>query len=98
FFLGSSDLLDVLSENSDDESSLNLDSAIRFFRVIGSYTRPLGGDWKLTLSPAYGRDSVSLSSGQVGAEGAFNDIEVAQDTFSYRMRVTGRPHRRMALD
>lgn len=98
FVIGSSDLLDVLSENPEDEATLSLNSAIRFFRVIGSYTRPLGRDLKLTISPAYGHDSVVFSSGQTDSAGPFNDIEVKQETFSYRMRVNGRIHPRVVLD
>jgi TonB family protein len=98
FAIGSSDALEVLSENPDDETSLSLNSAIRFFRVIGSYSRPLGGNLTLTLSPAYGRDAVVFSSGQADSSSPFNDIEIRQDTLSYRMRVHGRVHPRLVLD
>lgn len=98
FALGSSDILDVLSEDADDESSLNLNSAIRFFRVIGSYSRPLGKNLTLTMSPAAGRDSVFFSSGQIDSESPFTNIEVVQDVLGYRMRLAGRVLPRLVLD
>lgn len=98
FLISSSDRLDVLSEDGDDETSLSLETAIRFFRVIGTYKRPFGDDLTLTISPAYGRDSVRFSSGQSEAENPFTNIEVRQDTLSYRARIDGRLHPRLYLD
>jgi len=54
----SSDQLRVVNTPADMQSSLKLNSSIDFFRVIGNYTRPLAGDLKLTISPAFGRDKV----------------------------------------
>ena len=98
FLLSSSDRLDVVSKQPDAESSLSLNSAIRFFRVIGTYQRPLFGDLTLTISPAFGRDSVVFSSGQADADNSFTDVEVSQDTLSYRMSVRGRLSKRLILD
>lgn len=89
FLLGSSDVLDVLSENPDDEVTFNLNSRIDFFRVIGTYKRPLGGNLNLTLSPAWGRDLVSFAGGMTSGS-AFTSAEIRQTTLSYRARVNGR--------
>jgi TonB family protein len=88
--LGSADTLDVLSNDPDDEDSLNLNSAIRFFRVIGNYRRPLTRTLSLSLSPAYGRDTVTFAGGQAEAAGPFTSLDIAQTALSYRMRVNGR--------
>ena len=88
--LGSSDTLDVLSDDPDDEESLNLNSAIRFFRVIGSYRRPISRTLTLSLSPAYGIDSITFSGGQAEAAGPFTSVDITQTALSYRMRVQGK--------
>ncbi|MEZ4361262.1 MAG: TonB-dependent receptor [Kofleriaceae bacterium] len=88
--LGSADRLDVLSDNPDDEDSLNLNSEIRFFRVIGNYRRPLTRTLTLSLSPSYGRDSVTFSGGQAEAAGPFTSVDITQTALSYRMRVSGK--------
>lgn len=98
FVISSSDRLDVVSQEADAENSLSLNSAIRFFRVIGSYKRPLFGDLTLTISPAFGRDAIIFSSGQADADNSFTDVEVGQDTLSYRMSVRGKLSKRLILD
>lgn len=98
FAIRSSDELDVLQTDEDEEESLDLNTAVKFFRLIGKYQRPLGKDFTLTLSPAWGRDSLSFASGQADAASAFTEAEIVQDTFSYRMRVKGPLARRVLLD
>jgi hypothetical protein len=88
--LGSADTLDVLSKNPDDEQSLNLNSAIRFFRVIGNYRRPISRTLSLSLSPSYGVDSVTFSGGQAESSGPFTSLDIRQTALSYRMRINGR--------
>lgn len=88
--LGSSDTLDVISEDPDDEESLNLNSAIKFFRVIGNYRRPISKTLSLTLSPSFGVDSVTFSGGQAEASGPFTSVDISQTALSYRMRVNGK--------
>ena len=99
FYISSSDQLDVLSEDADDEVSLSLNSRIDFNRLIGSYRRPFGERLELTLSPAFGRDKVVFSSGQAD-DGAnpFTDIDITQTYFSYRMKLTGKLDDRVTID
>ncbi|HTE54542.1 MAG TPA: TonB family protein [Kofleriaceae bacterium] len=97
FLIGSADTLDVLSEDADDEETLSLDSAIRFFRIIGSYRRPIAGGFNLTLSPAWGRDTFEFSSGQIDGP-AFTKASAVQETLAYRMRVEGHIGPRVVLD
>ena len=54
--------------------STDLDTAVKFFRVIGTYARPLGGDLKLTLSPAWGRDTLTFAGAQAEAAGPFTSV------------------------
>ena len=42
FAIGSSDTLDVLQADENDEESFDLNTSVKFFRVIGKYQRPLG--------------------------------------------------------
>ena len=98
FVLGSSDTLHVLDSDPDSRVSTNLNSAVKFFRVIGNYTRSLGGDMKLTLSPAWGRDTITFSGAQAEAAGPFTSVGLVNHSLSYRMRVHGRPNKRLALD
>jgi TonB family protein len=98
FMIGSSDSLHVLNKDPDAELSTDLDSSVKFFRVIGSYERVIAGDLKLTLSPAWGRDTVTFSGAQAEAAGPFSSIGVVNDNLSYRMRVNGRLAGRLALD
>lgn len=98
FMLGSSDTLDVLSRDTDDETSLDLDTSVKFWRLIGSYKRPIAGGLRLTLSPMYGRDELRFSGAQADAESDFTGATVRQDSMGYRMRVDGRLSPRMVLD
>lgn len=98
FWIASSDVLDVLSEDAEDESSLDLNTRIDFMRLIGSYKRPFGEELELTLSPAFGRDSFVFSSGQSDDDNPFTDIDITQTYVSYRMKLTGRLGKRIALD
>jgi TonB family protein len=98
FVIGSSDTLHVLNQEPDSPSSTNLDSAVKFFRIIGNYTRPLGHDLKLVLSPAWGRDSITFSGAQAEASGPFTSIAAIANNLSYRARVTGKLSPRLTLD
>jgi TonB family protein len=98
FVLGSSDTLHVLDSDPDSRVSTNLNSAVKFLRVIGNYTRSLGGDLKLTLSPAWGRDTITFSGAQAEAAGPFTSVGLVNNSLSYRARVHGRPVSRLALD
>jgi TonB family protein len=89
FGIVSADRLDVLQTDPDDETSLDLNSAVDFRRLIARYQRPLGKAWTLVMSPAYGRDGVQFSSGQADAAGPFTGAALIEDTFSYRMRARG---------
>lgn len=88
--LGSSDTLDVISDDPEDEESLNLNSAVRFLRVIGNYRRPVSRTLTLSMSPAYGVDSITFSGGQAEASGPFTSVDITQTALSYRMRVNGK--------
>lgn len=98
FWLASSDTLDVLSRDADQESSLDLSTSVGFSRLIGTYRRPIGGGLRLTMSPVYGRDRVTLSSAQAGAAQDFASADIIQDTLGYRMRVDGRVNPLLVLD
>src|SRR5205085_11238912 len=71
FVIGSSDRLHVLDSDPDAATSTALDGAIQFFRVIGNYARPFGGDLELVLSPAWGRDTAPISGAQAEDMGPF---------------------------
>ncbi len=98
FVIGSSDSLHVLNKDPGTMTSEDLNSAVTFFRVIGSYTRPLGGDLKLTLSPAWGRDTITVAGAQAEATGPFNSVDVVNDDVSYRMRIKGKLSPRFLID
>jgi len=98
FAIGSSDTLHVLNRDPDAALSTDLSTAVKFFRVIGTYERVIAGDLKLTLSPAWGRDTLTFSGAQAEATGPFTSISVANDNLSYRMRVHGRLGERLTLD
>ncbi|GAB4563768.1 MAG: hypothetical protein Tsb0020_13200 [Haliangiales bacterium] len=98
FLLGSSDALDVLSADDEEESSLDLGTRVEFLRLISTYKRPLAGGLRLTMSPVVGRDRVSFRSAQADAIDAFTSAEIIQDTIGYRMRVDGRVHPLLVLD
>lgn len=102
FVIGSSDSLHVLNQDPDAAVSQNLDSAVKFLRVIGAYERPMNlgtGDMKFTITPAWGRDTITLDNAQSqAAAGPFTSIGVVNDDFSYRMRVKGHVAPRLTLD
>jgi TonB family protein len=98
FVIGSSDTLRVLDEDPDAQTSTDLSSAVKFFRVIGSYSRSLGGDLKLTLSPAWGRDTLTFTGAQAEAAGPFTSVDIVNSTLSYRARVHGRASKYLTLD
>jgi TonB family protein len=98
FLMQSSDRLDVLSVDPEAEEDLALNAAIDFFRVIGMYDRPLSGQLRLSLSPAWGRDRVSFGSGASESRNPFLSADITQDSISYRARVRGPLSGRLALD
>jgi TonB family protein len=98
FAFGSGDRLDVLSTDSDAERFFNLDSSIDFFRIIGHYERPAPHNLTLTLSPAYGRDSVVLETGGADGGPSFASFGAMQDVLGYRMRLAGRVVPNVHLD
>ncbi len=98
FTIGSSDTLRVLDQDPDAQVSTDLSSSVRFFRVIGNYTRSLGGDLQLTISPAWGRDTLSFSGAQAEAAGPFTSLNIVNSTLSYRLRVHGRMDKRLTID
>jgi TonB family protein len=98
FAIGSSDTLRVLNRDPDAALSTDLNSSVKFLRVIGTYQRLLAGDLKLTLSPAWGRDTLSFSGAQAEATGPFTSIDIVNDSLSYRMRVHGRINGTFTLD
>ncbi|MBK9036359.1 MAG: TonB-dependent receptor [Myxococcales bacterium] len=98
FGIVSSDTLKVVQAEAGAERSLQLDSSIRFGRLIARYQRPLGEDWTLTLSPAVGRDSVYFATGQTDAPGPFTGAEVVAYTFTHRIRAKGPLGRGLLLD
>jgi len=97
-FIGSSDQLDVVQSNAEEDSSLDLGSAVRFWRLIGNYRRPVGHGLSLELSPAIGRDTLALTTAQVDAGGAFNSVQADADVFSYRIRLHGEMSPTLTLD
>jgi hypothetical protein len=98
FAIGSSDTLHVLDQDPDAAQSTDLNTSVKFFRIIGEYTRSLGGDLKLTLSPAWGRDTVTFSGAQAEAAGPFTSLDIVSSNLSYRARVHGRIDDRLTLD
>lgn len=98
FAIGSSDRLHVFQKDEDANTSANLDSRVTFFRVIGTYTRPLRGDLKLTLSPSWGTDSITFAGAQAEGAGPFTSLSVKNKALSYRMRVHGKLRPSLTLD
>ena len=98
FYISSSDVLDVLSEDPEDEVSLSLNTRVDFSRLITSYRRPMGKNLQLTISPAFGRDSFVFSSGQADEANPFTDINITATYVSYRMKLDGRLSERLVLD
>lgn len=98
FAIGSGDSLHVLNRDQATETSSDLNSAIAFFRLIGGYTRPLPGDLKLTLSPAWGRDTLTIAGARAEAAGPFTSLDIANNTASFRGRVAGKVAPFLLLD
>jgi TonB family protein len=98
FAFASADRLDVLQRNPAQEVDLGLNTAIDFVRVIASYRRPLGKQLSLTISPAWGRDSITFASGSSDRRAPYLSAEIVQRTLSYRARVTGPLRARVLLD
>jgi TonB family protein len=98
FAIGSSDTLHVLDQDPDAQESTDIDTAVKFFRVIATYQRSLGGDLKLTLSPAWGRDTLRFTGAQAESAGPFTSVDIISSTLSYRARVHGRIDKTYTLD
>ncbi len=98
FAIGSSDKLHVFQKDPDANTSANLDTAVRFFRVMGTYKRRLRGDLELTLSPSWGTDRVTFAGAQAEAAGPFTSLSVLNKALSYRMRVHGKLRKSLTLD
>jgi TonB family protein len=98
YAIGSSDTLHVLDQDPDAQTSTNLGAAIRFFRIIGAYTRSLGGDLQLVLSPAWGRDTAAVTDGMVEGAMPSTSFDAITNDLSYRARIHGRASARVLLD
>ncbi len=98
FAIGSSDTLHVLDQDPESAVSTDLNTSVKFFRLIGSYVRPFSEDLKLTLSPAWGRDTLSFTGAQAEAAGPFTSIGIVNNNLSYRARIAGRLSRKVYLD
>ena len=98
FVVGAADGLHVLNQDPDAAVSTDLNSSAHFLRVIGAYERAMAGDLKLTISPAWGRDTLSITGAQAEAAGPFTSIAIVNDDFSYRLRVHGKVGKRFTLD
>ncbi|MEO7095268.1 MAG: TonB-dependent receptor, partial [Polyangiales bacterium] len=98
FAIGSSDTLHVLDQDPDSAVSTDLNTSVKFFRIIGSYVRPFGDDLKLSISPAWGRDTISFTGAQAEAAGPFTSVSIVNSNLSYRARITGRLSKRLYLD
>lgn len=98
FAIGSSDTLHVFEKDADANTSANLDSSVKFFRLMGTYTRPLRGDLRLTLSPSWGSDAVTFTGAQAEGAGPFTSLSVNNKALSYRMRVHGKLRKALTID
>jgi TonB family protein len=98
FAINSNDSLHVLNKDPNAMVSQDLNSAVSFFRVIATYERPFGGDLKLTVSPSWGQDTITLSGAEAGATGPFTNISVIDHELTYRMRLHGRIDEHFILD
>ena len=90
FVVGSHDALHVNQKDLDTMTAEDLTSAIDFWRLIASYTRPLGHNLRLTLSPAYGVDTVTAAGADATDAGPFSSVSIVNTNFSYRMRIDGK--------
>jgi TonB family protein len=98
FVIGSSDKLHVFQKDADTNTSANLDTAVKFFRIMATYERRLGKDMKLTLSPALGKDTVTFAGAQAENTGPFTSLTLTNRSFSYRLRVHGKLRPKITLD
>ena len=98
FTIGSSDKLHVFQKDPDANTSANLDTAVSFFRVMATYTRPLRGELKLTISPSWGRDRITFAGAQAEGAGPFTSLSIKNNSLSYRMRVHGKLRKSLTLD
>jgi TonB family protein len=98
FWLQSSDDLDVLSKDPEEEQSLDIGAAIGFSRLIATYRRPIGGGLRLTMSPVFGRDRVQFRGAQADMSQDFTSADIVQDTVGYRMRLDGRVSPQVVID
>jgi TonB family protein len=96
--IGSGDSLRVITKDPDAAVTSDLSSAVRFFRVIGTYERRIGDELRLTLSPGFGRDEVTFAGAQAESAGPFTSIDISQTALSYRMRVHGKLGAHVTLD
>ncbi|HEY5925880.1 MAG TPA: TonB-dependent receptor [Kofleriaceae bacterium] len=98
FAIGSSDTLHVFQKDADANTTANLDTAIKFFRLMGTYQRPLRGELKLTLSPSWGRDAITFTGAQAEGAGPFTSLSIRNNNLSYRMRVHGKLRKSLTID
>jgi TonB family protein len=98
FVFGSGDDLDVLSSDAEEDESFALTSSISFFRIIGSYRRKISGDLQLTMSSAWGRDSIKFAGAQFDTNNPETSLDISQTALSYRFRVAGDLTKRFHLD
>jgi TonB family protein len=98
FVIGSSDALRVLDQDPDSAVSTNLSTSVKFLRVIGTYERSLGNNLKLSISPAWGRDTLTFTGAQAEAAGPFTSIGIVNNNLSYRARIHGKPRPNLTLD
>ncbi|HUS29427.1 MAG TPA: TonB-dependent receptor [Kofleriaceae bacterium] len=98
FLIGSSDKLHVFQKDADTMTSANLDTAVKFFRVMATYERRLGKDLKLTLSPSWGQDSLTFSGAQAENTGPFTSLTLTNKALSYRFRVHGKLRPSLTID
>jgi TonB family protein len=98
FLVGSSDLLEVLSQDAEAEASLDLQSRVDFVRLIASFRRPLGDRLRLTLSPAIGRDQVRFGGARTEGSPAATRFDITQNALGYRLRIDGKLRDWLILD
>jgi len=98
FVIGSNDSLHVLQKDAGTATSEDLSSSISFFRLIGTYERPFAGDMKLSISPSWGTDSITVAGAQAQATGPFTSLGIVDHELTYRMRVHGPIGSRLLLD
>jgi TonB family protein len=98
FVISSSDRLEVVQADPDENQFVNLETVIQFFRVIGSYRRPVTKNLRLTLSPAFGQDVIRFAGAQFAGDAPTTGVDIVETTLSYRMRLNGNLTDDLALD